>query len=237
MGPVLQRPLMSPRGVALPMHHGHHDHEAEDDWDDRAEEYNRSVDLMEPELAKATHALLDAARVHSGSRVLDVACGPGHTTAAATALGAHATGIDASPAMIAIAKERFPNSSFAVGNMEDPPKGPWDAVVCRLGAHHADPRWLAAVRRVLRPGGRLAIAETDAKDEESRARHMRSPSEWARILENAGYGDIEAADSGADFSRAAEAVRDSGPPDDHGVGPHFAPQGPIYVIAGTRPPE
>ena len=48
--------------------------------------------------------------------VLDLGCGPGHTTAHLTSLGLRATGIDLSPKMIQKATETFPQSSFAVGD-------------------------------------------------------------------------------------------------------------------------
>src|SRR4051794_33429451 len=48
--------------------------------------------------------------------VLDLGCGPGHTTAHLTALGLNATGVDLSPRMIAKAAEMFPQSRFVAGD-------------------------------------------------------------------------------------------------------------------------
>src|SRR5436309_3434495 len=64
-------------------------------------------------------ALLDAARVTAGQRLLDVACGPGYVALAAKALGALPTGVDFSAAMIALARSRHPEIEFLVGNAED----------------------------------------------------------------------------------------------------------------------
>jgi SAM-dependent methyltransferase len=48
--------------------------------------------------------------------VLDIGCGPGHTTADLTALGVMATGVDLSPKMIERASRTFPQSQFVVGD-------------------------------------------------------------------------------------------------------------------------
>ncbi len=48
--------------------------------------------------------------------VLDIGCGPGHTTAHLTSLGLRATGVDLSPKMIEIASRTFSQSRFEVGD-------------------------------------------------------------------------------------------------------------------------
>src|SRR5258706_11235416 len=48
--------------------------------------------------------------------VIDLGCGPGHTTAHLTSLGLAATGIDLSPKMIETASECFPQGRFTVGD-------------------------------------------------------------------------------------------------------------------------
>jgi predicted RNA methylase len=53
--------------------------------------------------SQSVAAVLDAAEVKSGKQVLDVCCGPGIITAAATARGAQTTGIDFSAAVVEIA--------------------------------------------------------------------------------------------------------------------------------------
>ncbi|AIC15518.1 class I SAM-dependent methyltransferase [Nitrososphaera viennensis] len=167
----------------------HHDHTT-DSWAERAKRYDDIIDLLEPELQYATEAMLDAVQVGSGTRLLDLACGPGHSTAAANARGAEALGIDSSPRMLEAARRRFPDIQFKIADMTNPPPGPWDAVICRLGAHHADDTWVNAAWRILVPGGRIALAEFDAIDETSRTKGMRHPSEWVRLLEGAGFVDV-----------------------------------------------
>ncbi len=66
---------------------------------------------LDRELLKRFATLVGAQRL-----VLDLGCGPGHTTAYLTSLGLRATGIDLSPKMIERAAASFPESRFAVGN-------------------------------------------------------------------------------------------------------------------------
>lgn len=58
-----------------------------------------------------------ATLVGRGNPVLDLGCGPGHTTAHLNSLGVTATGLDLSPGMIAQANGQFPDSSFETGDM------------------------------------------------------------------------------------------------------------------------
>ncbi len=51
-----------------------------------------------------------------GQPVLDIGCGPGHTTAYLTSLGLTVTGVDISEKMIEHAAETFPHSYFEVGD-------------------------------------------------------------------------------------------------------------------------
>jgi len=48
-------------------------------------------------------ALLDAAAVRAGTRVLDVATGPGYVARAAAVLGAHPLGLDFASSQVALA--------------------------------------------------------------------------------------------------------------------------------------
>ena len=57
-----------------------------------------------------------ASLVGPGRPVLDLGCGPGHTTAHLTSLGVSAIGVDLSPKMIEKASALFPQSRFAVSD-------------------------------------------------------------------------------------------------------------------------
>jgi SAM-dependent methyltransferase len=118
-------------------------------------------------------ALLDAAEVRFGSRLLDVACGPGFVSEAAAARGAQPVGVDVATAMIERARVRCPNLPFVVGDaLRLPfPDASFDAVTMNFGILHVSQpeRALAEARRVLVSDGRLAfttwVAQGNAEDE------------------------------------------------------------------------
>ncbi|MDF3301533.1 methyltransferase [Streptomyces tropicalis] len=104
-----------------------------------------------------------------GMRVLDLGCGTGASTAALAAVLPYAaiTAVDASAGMLRrAAAKRWPRRvdfvhAPAEGLAEAGVTGPYDAVLAAyLFRNTADPdRVLAAVRDLLRPGGRLAAHE------------------------------------------------------------------------------
>jgi ubiquinone/menaquinone biosynthesis C-methylase UbiE len=114
--------------------------------------------------------LADLAGVTPGDRVLDVGCGPGYLTALAAeaaAPGGSAVGIDPSVPMVDQARRLrgAANCSFEVGRAEalDVPDGAFDVVVSSLAVHHIPEAVrataFAEVFRVLRPGGRVLLAD------------------------------------------------------------------------------
>lgn len=111
--------------------------------------------------SQSIEALLDAARVQAGTRLLEVACGPGHLSAAAAARGARPVGVDFSAAMIEMARRDYAGLEFEEGDAEALAfrDGGFDAVVMSFGLLHlARPEQaVAEARRVLRPGGRFAF--------------------------------------------------------------------------------
>jgi SAM-dependent methyltransferase len=127
--------------------------------------------FFEPVTARAIPALLDAAGVARGRRVLDVASGPGAVAAAASGRGATVVGVDLSPEMISVARARHPGLEFREADAERLPfgEGAFDAIVCNFGlGHFGRPERVAAeFLRVLAPGGLAALSWWDAP---SRAR-------------------------------------------------------------------
>lgn len=118
-----------------------------------------------PLTALALNSLLEAARARAGTRLLDVASGPGGAAAAAYARGAEAVGIDVSPRMVALARDANPHIVFRVAEVTALPflEGEFEAVVCNFGlGHFPEPeRSLAECVRVLAPGGTLAFSWWD----------------------------------------------------------------------------
>jgi SAM-dependent methyltransferase len=110
--------------------------------------------------------LLDAARVGAGTRLLDVATGPGMVVARAVARGVKAAiGVDLSPKMVALATRLHPGLDFQEGDAEALPfpDGAFDAVVANFGlGHFPRPRHaLGELARVVAPGGMLALSWWD----------------------------------------------------------------------------
>lgn len=136
-----------------------------------------SYDAVAADYAEETRDLLDRllhvragvvlfaelVRAIGGGPVLDVGCGPGHTTALLRELGADASGIDLSPAMIEIARREHPGARFEVGSMTDleVADGSLAGVLAWWSLIYipdeAVPDVLGQFRRVLRPGGVLAV--------------------------------------------------------------------------------
>lgn len=154
--------------------------------------------------------MVAAANIQGGERVVDMGSGAGHTAMAFAAKGAHVTGIDLTPEMVAVATElarqrSLANVTFEQGDVTALPfdAGSVDVVTSRYSAHHfADPAGaLAEAARVLLPGGRFLLVDVVAPEEAaldtflnafellrdpSHVRDWRA-SEWVRMLGAAGF--------------------------------------------------
>ena len=145
-------------------------------WSTAAPAWGRHADYADHRGAVITQAMLGAADLHPGARVLELACGPGGVgLAAAEIVGPDGEVVcsDVAPEMTAIAAERaaarnLRNVKTAQFGMEDIPlpDASFDAVVCREGLMLVlDPA--AAVReahRVLVPDGRAVYAVWGPRD-------------------------------------------------------------------------
>jgi SAM-dependent methyltransferase len=106
-------------------------------------------------------AVLDAARVMPGVRLLDAGCGSGLLGLLAGLRGAKVTGFDASAELLAIARERLPAADLREGDLEALPFGDasFDAVTAVNSVFYAADM-AAAMRelsRVARPTGRVVV--------------------------------------------------------------------------------
>lgn len=126
-------------------------------WGARARDWAQH---QEPTVAPLWRAMLEAAGVGSGTRLLDVACGAGGAAKLARARGATVTGIDASQALTAIAAKEV-EGTFLTGEMEELPfaDGSFDVVTATNALQYAADRVRAAreLRRVVRPDGRVVV--------------------------------------------------------------------------------
>lgn len=139
-------------------------------WDKAAEGWNSNVALIRLWLADATTAMLDAAHIKEGARVLDIAAGAGDQTldiARRVGPGGHVLATDISPRIIALAQANALQAGMAhvttqVADAqtlhESPGLADFDAVVCRLGLMFCTRPLdaLTGARKALKPGGRLA---------------------------------------------------------------------------------
>jgi SAM-dependent methyltransferase len=153
-----------------------------------------------------------------GERVLDVGTGPGFYAAELLDLvgpEGSVTGVDASAAMLAIAKDRcqaHPNATFAEGDASELPveDGYFDAAISVQVLEYVEDisAALAEIRRALRPGGRVVLWDVDwttlsmnAVDEDLSRRvlagwdehlaHPALPRTLAGQMRAAGFADVE----------------------------------------------
>ena len=133
-------------------------------WNDsRAESYHQGLSSI---TTRSIEPLLDAAGVAAGSRVLDLATGPGYAAGRAAARGAEAVGVDFSADMLALAAQLHPDVEFLEADVTELPfpDESFDVVVSNfLMPHLSDlPAGVREAARVTRAGGRVAMTTWDS---------------------------------------------------------------------------
>ena len=95
---------------------------------------------------------------------LDAACGTGRHTGYLVELGHQVIGVDSSPEMLAVAREKLPSVEFHQADLHElpVPDQAVDVVVCALALTHVPDleAVLGEFARVLRPGGHLVISDS-----------------------------------------------------------------------------
>jgi SAM-dependent methyltransferase len=151
--------------------------------------------------------------VDAGDRLLDVACGSGLAIELARLRGTSCSGIDASPRLIAVARDRNPECDIRVGDMNALPWEPasFDVVTSFRGIWGTTPHAVAEIHRVLRPGGRAGItvwghlkvspgawalapfglAAAEKVDNHAAMVSLGRPGAGEQLLESSGFADVE----------------------------------------------
>jgi demethylmenaquinone methyltransferase / 2-methoxy-6-polyprenyl-1,4-benzoquinol methylase len=119
--------------------------------------------LMTAGLDQRWRRITADAAVRPGDRVLDACCGTGDLALAALAAGGRVTGLDFSERMLERACGKSRHVEWVRGDVLSMPFGDesFDAVTVGFGMRNLEDlgRGLDELRRVLRPGGRLAVLE------------------------------------------------------------------------------
>jgi SAM-dependent methyltransferase len=136
-------------------------------WDDDAAAYDDAAGhaMSDPVEAAAWRRVLEQTLPAAPADVLDVGTGTGSLAIVAAELGHTVTGVDLSEGMLGRAKEKAASTGLSIAfvhaRAEEPPAGPFDAVIERHVLWTIpDPvealrAWLSATRR----GGRLVLLE------------------------------------------------------------------------------
>jgi len=132
-------------------------------FDGIAPAYDAMNRVMTAGLDGRWRRLTAQAVVSPGDRVLDACCGTGDLALAAQAEGGRVTGLDFSKPMLERARRKSAAIDWVHGDLLDLPfaDGSFDAATVGFGVRNVDDldRALRELRRVLRPGGRLAILD------------------------------------------------------------------------------
>lgn len=115
-------------------------------------------------------AFAEVVSASGDGQVADLGCGPGHITAYLNELGLAAFGVDASPAMIELARQAYPGLRFDVGSMAalNIADGVLGGALSRWSIIHTPPPELPVIlaefHRVLAAGGHLLIGFSASDD-------------------------------------------------------------------------
>jgi ubiquinone/menaquinone biosynthesis C-methylase UbiE len=140
-------------------------------FDERARDWDTPERQARAEIVAA--AIRDAVSLTPDTRVIDIGAGTGLLGIALAAHVGEVVLAEPSTGMLEVATEKL--SAGGPANVrtvqldlmaDQPPGDPFDVVVSLLVLHHLEDTTaaLAAIHRLLRPGGRLALADLDTED-------------------------------------------------------------------------
>jgi MGT family glycosyltransferase len=127
-------------------------------WGARARDW---AELQENQVTQLYQTVLAQLGVKEGTRLLDAGCGAGLAAQIASRRGAVVSGLDATPELLEIARERVPDAEFTTGDLEalPYPDHTFDAVAGFNSFQYATNPQIALrqARRVAKPGAPVAI--------------------------------------------------------------------------------
>lgn len=130
-----------------------------------ADDYNVFSDAAN---AKLIDSFVRLSGLGQGSKVVDLGCGSGIFTFLLSQRGYDVAGLDISPRLLELGRQKWPHIPFVEGDVEALPykDGSLDGVFLSGIVHHLpDPsRCAAEVFRVLRPGGRFVAFDPNRKN-------------------------------------------------------------------------
>ena len=177
---------------------------------------------QEPAFLPLWEDALRAVGAREGMRLLDAGCGAGGACVEANKTGCEITGVDASSALLEIARKRLPTAKFHEGDIEALPFGDseFDAAIAVNSVLYAADvaQAMRELARVTRPGGRIVIT-TWGKPEDCDVRDvldavvgilpfkpprgpfwLSAPGTLEGLLADAGLTNIERGETRCDFT-------------------------------------
>jgi ubiquinone/menaquinone biosynthesis C-methylase UbiE len=157
----------------------------------------------------AVEVIADQLGLRAGTRVADIAAGTGKLTRLLTATGARVTAVEPMPGMRSQLRAHAPGATIVAGTAEAVPlrSGSVDGITVAQAFHWFDvPTASRELRRVLRPGGRLALVTNKRHAPEAWQRDLwdvlrryeplaprpEATRHWRRALDECGdFGDFE----------------------------------------------
>lgn len=134
------------------------------DWNDVADDWVKHADQNDYRNALLMPLALEILGDVRGKRLLDLGCGEGGYCRALAERGADVVGVDGSPRLIEIAKERGGKIEYICANANDLKidEKAFDVVLAAMSLMDVEDYEgsVAEIARVLRPGGRLVMSIT-----------------------------------------------------------------------------